>query len=95
MERLPGNQSWDGAGCNGSYPALPTWSVSLINNTLRNGSFELLTVGGVPTTGLTAKASNWDTDPDGDVTDWSPWTAETTANTDSGSEVACRTPRTG
>ncbi len=57
----------------------------LINNTRRNGSFELL--GAAPGAVNAAKASNWDTDTDGDVPYWTIWPVST-ANGDSGTETA-------
>jgi hypothetical protein len=60
----------------------------LISPTVHNGSFELL--GPVPGAPNVAKATNWDTDPDGDVTYWTLWDAVTggpaTAFNDSGTE---------
>lgn len=53
----------------------------LIGLTKRNGGFELLN--GVVNP---AKASHWDTDPDGDVDNWTVWTEQSTAENDSGTE---------
>lgn len=70
---------WNQVGSSGSAAA------NLINATTNNGSFE--TLGGVISN---AKATNWDTDPDGDVDHWNNWGASTggpsTAQTDSGTE---------
>jgi hypothetical protein len=59
----------------------------LINSTTRNGGFEWL--GGVPST---AKATHWDSDPDGDVDFWTHWgtavSGPSTASNDSGTEIA-------
>ncbi|WP_035613151.1 LamG-like jellyroll fold domain-containing protein [Haloferula sp. BvORR071] len=57
----------------------------LINNTRRNGSFELL--GAAPGTANAAKAANWDTAAAGDVTYWTIWPVST-ANGDSGTETS-------
>lgn len=57
---------------------------ALIDKNTRNGSFELL--GAEPGAPSAAKASHWDTDPDGDVTCWTLWPVEATASTDSGTE---------
>jgi len=57
----------------------------LISATLQNGGFELL--GPVPGAPSVAKASAWDTDPDGDVTYWTEWAGESTATGDSGTEA--------
>lgn len=58
----------------------------LIDATTNNGSFELL--GGAPST---AKATHWDTDPDGNVDNWSVWGATvggpSTAENDSGTDL--------
>ncbi|MCB1132039.1 MAG: hypothetical protein KDN05_12985, partial [Verrucomicrobiae bacterium] len=54
----------------------------LINADKRNGSFSLLN--GAPSG---AKASHWDTDPDGDVDNWTVWTELSTAENDSGREA--------
>ncbi len=59
--------------------------VTLIGDTVRNGSFELL--GPVPGLPNLAKATNWDTDPDGDVTYWTVWPGESTIETDTGTQV--------
>lgn len=48
----------------------------------RNGDFSLLD--GMPSN---AKASHWDTDPDGDVDNWTVWTEQSTAEGDSGREA--------
>ncbi len=56
--------------------------VTLIGNDVRNGSFELLN--GFPNA---AKATHWDTDPDGDVDNWTVWPGESTAENDSGTEA--------
>ncbi|MCX6878664.1 MAG: hypothetical protein NTW21_33360 [Verrucomicrobia bacterium] len=53
----------------------------LIGLTKRNGGFELLN--GVVNP---AKANTWDTDPDGDVDNWTVWTEQSTAENDSGTE---------
>ncbi|MES2439646.1 MAG: hypothetical protein V4584_11290 [Verrucomicrobiota bacterium] len=55
----------------------------LIDATTNNGSFESL--GGVA--GSTAKATHWDTDPDGDVNNWTLFPGVTAFN-DSGTEAA-------
>lgn len=55
----------------------------LIDASTRNGSFELL--GGVQ--GV-AKATHWDTDPDGDVDSWTDWAGVSTANNDSGADAS-------
>jgi hypothetical protein len=59
----------------------------LIGPDTRNGSFEWL---GNPGVFNAAKATHWDTDPDGDVTDWTLWDASkggpATAFNDSGTE---------
>jgi hypothetical protein len=57
--------------------------VTLINPTTNNGSFE--TLAGVVSA---AKATHWDTDPDGDVDGWTVWTELSTADNDSGTEVS-------
>ncbi|MEK7953201.1 hypothetical protein [Luteolibacter soli] len=49
-------------------PGIAAAQTFLINATTNNGSFELL--GPVPGAANAAKATNWDTDPDGDVTYW-------------------------
>ena len=65
----------------------------LIGLTKRNGSFELL---GSPTGTVNgAKATHWDTDPDGDVTNWTLWTEQSTASNDSGTEGTGSTFRHG
>jgi hypothetical protein len=81
----------DGDGWNdrleGVYGSNPTSSASvpelheLIGLNKRNGSFELLN--GVVNP---AKASHWDTDPDGDVDNWTVWSEQSTAENDSGTE---------
>lgn len=62
----------------------------LISPTVRNGSFELL--GPDPGAVNAAKATNWDTDPDGDVTFWSEWGSAvggpSIATTDSGTDTS-------
>lgn len=58
---------------------------ALIDNNTRNGSFELL--GAAPGAPNAAKATHWDTDPDGDVTYWTLWPVEATASDDSGTET--------
>jgi hypothetical protein len=52
----------------------------LIDSDTRNGSFELL---GGATGNTTDKATNWDTDPDGDVDNWTYWAG---ASSDSGTD---------
>jgi len=59
--------------------------ITLISDTVRNGSFELL--GPEPGLPNAAKATHWDTDPDGDVTYWTNWQAESTAESDTGTQV--------
>lgn len=59
-------------------------SVTLIDATTRNGSFELL--GAPPGAVSAAKATHWDTDPDGDVTYWTLFPGVTAFN-DSGTEI--------
>ena len=59
-------------------------SVTLIDATTRNGSFELL--GAAPGAVSAAKATHWDTDPDGDVTYWTLFPGVTAFN-DSGTEI--------
>lgn len=65
----------------------------LIGLNKRNGSFELL--GPVPGAVNGAKASHWDTDTDGDVTYWTVWTEQSTAENDSGTEGTGSTFRHG
>lgn len=70
----------------GALLPLCSQAAVLIDANTLNGSFELL--GGA--TNSTAKATHWDTDPDGDVDDWTVWGAAvggpSTAENDSGAE---------
>ena len=69
-----------------STPVTITGATVLIDTLHRNGSFELL--GGVNST---AKAFHWDTDPNGNVDNWTLWDAAAsgpaTASSDSGTEA--------
>ncbi len=66
------------------YDSIPLL-ISLIGIHERNGSFELL--GPPPGAENPAQATHWDTDPDGDVTHWTVWPVESTAENNSGSET--------
>ena len=69
-------------------PGIAAAQTFIINAETNNGSFELL--GPAPGAAIVAKATNWDTDPDGDVTYWAQFPGVAVQG-DSGTETAAST----